>query len=345
VSRISPPVLAAAIEPLTALYDVALLDLDGVVYIGPESIPGAAAALAKARAAGMRLAFVTNNASRDPQTVAAHLAELGVPADADDVVTSSQAAAAVVSEHCGAGATVLICGAPALRAAVEQAGLRVVAGADDRPDAVVQGYSPGLRYADLAEATLAIRAGAFWVATNADSTLPSTRGLLPGNGALVAAIATATGLRPLVAGKPELPLHAEGVQRSGARHPLVVGDRLDTDIEGAYAASTDSLLVLTGVTRASDLVGAPLPHRPTYLSPDLVGLLEAHPEVTSEGPTAGCGGWIATVSASAGRNTVLLDGDGSAIDGLRALLRAAWSVADRGESVDAAAALSRLGYS
>jgi glycerol 3-phosphatase-2 len=344
VSRISPRVLVATNEPLTALYDVALLDLDGVVYIGPEPIPGAAAALAKARAAGMRLAFVTNNASRDPQTVAAHLVELGVPADASDVVTSSQAAAAVVAERCGAGATVLICGAPALRAAVEQAGLRVVASADDRPDAIVQGYSPDLRYADLAEATLAIRAGAFWVATNADSTLPSTRGLLPGNGALVAAVAIATGLRPLVAGKPELPLHAEGVERTGAKRPLVVGDRLDTDIEGAYAAATDSLLVLTGVTRPGDLIGAPVQHRPTYLAPDLVGLLEAQPEVTSDGTTARCGGWIARVSSSAGLNTIGLDGEGSAIDGLRALLRAAWSVADRGESVDAAQALSQLGF-
>jgi glycerol-1-phosphatase len=345
VSGISPRVLVATNEPLTALYDVALLDLDGVVYIGPEPIPGAAAALAKARAAGMRLAFVTNNASRDPQTVAAHLAELGVPADARDVVTSSQAAAAVVAERCGAGASVLICGAPALRAAVEQAGLHVVSSADDRPDAVVQGYSPDLRYSDLAEATVAIRAGAFWVATNADTTLPSTRGLLPGNGALVAAIATATGLRPLVAGKPELPLHAEGVQRTGAKHPLVVGDRLDTDIEGAHAAATDSLLVLTGVTRASDLVGAPMQHRPTYLSPDLVGLLEAQPTVSSQGPTAGCGGWIATLSGSAGHNTIRLDGEGSAIDGLRAILRAAWSAIDRDESVDAAAALGRLGFS
>jgi ribonucleotide monophosphatase NagD (HAD superfamily) len=231
-----------------------------------------------------------------------------------------------------------------LRAAVEQAGLRVVASADDRPDAVVQGYSPDLRYADLAEATLAIRAGAFWVATNADSTLPSPRGLLPGNGALVAAVAIATGLRPLVAGKPELPLHAEGVERTGAKRPLVVGDRLDTDIEGAYAAATDSLLVLTGVTRAGDLIGAPVQHRPTYLAPDLVGLLEAQPEVTSDGTTASCGGWIARVRSSAGPNTIGLDGEGSAIDGLRALLRAGWSVADRGESVDAAQALSQLGF-
>ena len=122
-----------------------------------------------------------------------------------------------------------------------------------------------------------MRSGAFWVATNADSTLPSRRGLLPGNGSLVAAVALATGQRPVVAGKPELPLHAEGVTRTHAKNPLVVGDRLDTDIEGAFAADTDCLLVLTGVTRAADLVDAPIQHRPTYLALDLAGLLEPQP--------------------------------------------------------------------
>ncbi len=160
----------------------------------------------------------------------------------------------------------LVTGSAALRSAVEGVGLRVVASSEDRPDAVVQGYSPDLRYADLAEAALAVRAGALWVATNTDSTLPSARGLLPGNGSLVALVATATGRRPIVAGKPQLPMHAEGVRRTGAKNPLVVGDRLDTDIEGANVADTDSLLVLTGVTAAADLVDAPVEHRPTLPS-------------------------------------------------------------------------------
>ena len=137
-------------EPLATRYDVALLDLDGVVYLGAQPIPGAADALAAVRAAGMRLAFITNNASRNPAAVAAHLVELGVPATVDDVVTSSQAAATVIAERCGIGARVLVTGTDALRAAVEQAGLQIVASANDRPDAVVQGYSPELRYADLA---------------------------------------------------------------------------------------------------------------------------------------------------------------------------------------------------
>jgi glycerol-1-phosphatase len=336
--------LLGTAQPLATCYDVALVDLDGVVYVGPDPIPGAADALAKARAAGMRLAFITNNASRGPAVVAAHLVELGVPAVADDVVTSSQAAAAVIVERCGVGATVLVTGSAALRAAVEQVGLRVVASSDDRPDAVVQGYSPDLAYADLAETALAVRSGALWVATNADSTLPSRRGLLPGNGSLVAAVALATGRRPVVAGKPELPLHAEGVTRTGAKNPLVVGDRLDTDIEGAFAADTDSLLVLTGVTHARDLVNAPIEHRPTYLAQDLAGLLEPQPDVEWDGSVARCGGWAATASTAA-PTTISVDGEGRAIDGLRAVLTAAWTLqAPEGTQVDASGALNQLGF-
>jgi HAD superfamily hydrolase (TIGR01450 family) len=332
--------------PLAATYDVALLDLDGVVYVGPNSIPTAAPALATARAIGMRLAFVTNNASRDPAAVAAHLVELGVPAVADEVVTSSQAAATVLVERLGAGATVLVTGSAALRSAVERVGLHIVASSDDRPDAVVQGYSPDLRYADLAEAALAVRSGALWVATNTDSTLPSARGLLPGNGSLVAMVAVATGRRPVVAGKPQLPMHAEGVRRTGAKNPLVVGDRLDTDIEGANVADTDSLLVLTGVTSASDLVDAAVEHRPTFLSADLSGLLDTQPDVERDGTGASCGGWTATADGADGSITISVAGDGQPMDGLRALLTAAWAARDTGAStLDASVALGRLGFS
>jgi glycerol 3-phosphatase-2 len=341
VTRPANRTLLATTDPLATRYDVGLLDLDGVVYVGPNPVAGAAAALARARAAGMRLAFVTNNASRDPEAVAAHLRELGVPADADEVVTSSQAAATLIRDRCGAGATVLVTGSDALRRAVESAGLRLVATADDRPAAVVQGYWPTLCYADLAETALAVRHGAVWVATNTDSTLPSARGLLPGNGSLVEMVATATERRPIVAGKPELPLHAEGVRRTGAKNPLVVGDRLDTDIEGANAADTDSLLVLTGVSTASDLVKAPPRQRPTYLAMDLSGLLDAQPEVVNDGSGARCGQWIATVTDT-GPSNIKLDGDGPPIDGLRALLTAAWSAPHR--DVDATKALKRAGF-
>jgi ribonucleotide monophosphatase NagD (HAD superfamily) len=216
-----------------------------------------------------------------------------------------------------------------------------VSSAAERPDAVVQGFWADLRYADLAEATVAVRAGALWVATNVDATLPSPRGLLPGNGSLVGVVATATGAKPVVAGKPQLPLHAEGVRRTGAHHPLVVGDRLETDIAGANAAATDSLLVLTGVTSPADLLAAPAEHRPTYLATDLMGLLEPQPTVEVEASGARCGSWSASRSDDGG---LQLTGHGPAIDGLRALLAVAWRADDAGEDCPGAAEeLARLG--
>jgi hypothetical protein len=202
---------------------------------------------------------------------------------------------------------------------------------------VVQGYAPDLSYPLLAEGGLAVAAGALFVASNADSTLPTPRGRQPGNGSLVQVIATATGRAPLIAGKPEPPLHAEAVARSGARHPLVVGDRLDTDIESAVRSGADSLLVLTGVTHPLDAVLAPARNRPTYLAENLAGLLSPHPEVTGAGGTFRCAGWRATATGG----EVTLSGTGTAIDGLRALCAAAWSAG--GVSAEAAArALAEL---
>jgi HAD superfamily hydrolase (TIGR01450 family) len=265
-------------EPLCGAYDVALLDLDGVVYRGEAPVSGAAEAIAVARANGMRVAFVTNNASRTPAAVAAHLAALGVPAVAGDVVTAAQAAATLLGTLVPAGAPVLVTGGEGLRVAVAEQGFALVASADDEPAAVVQGYAPDLAYADLAEAALAVRAGAVWVATNLDATIPTARGELPGNGALVALVAHATGRRPdASAGKPERALHDEAVRRCGARHPLVVGDRLDTDIEGANRVGCDSLLVLTGVTDEAALRAAPPSRHPTFVARDLGALLVPYP--------------------------------------------------------------------
>jgi HAD superfamily hydrolase (TIGR01450 family) len=254
--------LRASGEPLDVVYDVALLDLDGVVYIGGAAIPGAAQALRKADAAGMRLAYVTNNAFRTPAAVAALLTSLGVPAAAEDVVTSAQAAARLLAERLPAGAPVLVIGGSGLRMALRERGLRPVSTAADKPLAVVQGYAPGVDYSMLAEGGLAVAAGALFVASNGDLTIPGRRGIAPGNGSLIQVVATATGVRPLVAGKPEPPLHHESVLRTKARHPLVVGDRLDTDIEGAHRVGADSLLVLTGVTDPAGAVLAPPSHLP-----------------------------------------------------------------------------------
>jgi glycerol 3-phosphatase-2 len=308
-------------DPLDTAYDVALLDLDGVVYLGGTAIPGAAQALRKAEAAGMRLAYVTNNAFRTPAAIAALLTSFGAPATAQDVVTSAQAAARLLAERLPAGAPVLVVGGSGLRMAVRERGLRPVSTAMDRPQAVVQGYSPDVSYSILAEGGLAVAAGALFVASNGDLTLPGRRGSQPGNGALVQVIATATGVQPLVAGKPEPPLHHESVLRTGAKHPLVVGDRLDTDIEGAHRVGADSLLVLTGVTSPAEAVLAPPSQRPTYLAEDLAGLLEPHPEVKSADGTFSCGGWTARGT----QDQLELSGDGERIDGLRALCAAAWA--------------------
>jgi HAD superfamily hydrolase (TIGR01450 family) len=313
--------LRGSTDPLDTAYDVALLDLDGVVYLGGTAIPGAAQALRKAESAGMRLAYVTNNAFRTPAAVAALLTSFGAPATAPDVVTSAQAAARLLAERLPAGAPVLVIGGTGLRMAVRERGLRPVSTVADRPQAVVQGYSPDVGYSVLAEGGLAVAAGALFVATNGDLTLPSRRGRQPGNGSLVQVIATATGVQPLVAGKPEPPLHRESVLRTGAKHPLVVGDRLDTDIEGARRVSADSMLVLTGVTDPADAVLASPSQRPTYLAEDLAGLLEPHPDVTSLDGAFSCEGWTARWA----QEHLELTGDGERIDGLRALCAAAWA--------------------
>jgi glycerol 3-phosphatase-2 len=233
-------------------------------------------------------------------------------------------------------------GGNGLRIALRERGLRPVSTAAEKPAAVVQGFSPDMSYGLLSEGVLAIRAGARYVASNADRTFPTARGAELGNGSLVAAIAYATGVQPVVAGKPETPLHAEAVERTGAKRPLVIGDRLDTDIEGAVNGGADSLLVLTGVTGPADVVLAPPHQRPSYLAADLNGLLEAHPEVTAAGDGWQCRGW--TARASAGQ-PLELTGSGDAIDGLRAACAAVWQAGpgDRPDSADAVRqALSQL---
>jgi len=325
--------------PLYAKYDVALLDLDGVVYIGGQPIPGAPEALHKAKREGMRLAYVTNNASRTPAAVAALLSAMDVPANPSDVVTSAQAAARLLAEKLPPKSRVLVIGSTALRLAVRERGLTPVSTAADDPKAVVQGYGPGIGYGSLAEGGLAVRKGALFVGTNADSTLPGPRGIQPGNGSLLQVIAHATGTSPVIAGKPEPPLHRESVIRTGAKTPLVVGDRLDTDIEAACRAGADSLLVLTGVSRPADAVLAPPRQRPTYIAETLDALLEPYPEVARSADGVTCGGWTATRTET-GQLTVR--GHGTGADGLRALAAAAWAGSAETTAAHIDAALATL---
>ena len=303
-------------------YDAALLDLDGVLYVGPAAVAHAADSVGAARDRGMRVAFVTNNASRRPQVVAEHLTELGIHAVPTDVVTSAQAAVGYLRDRIPIGANVLVLGTQDLAAEVTEGGFVAVRTAD-AVAAVVQGLDPSTSWRDLAEASVAIRAGALWVAGNADSTYPSPRGLLPGNGALVQALVTATGRRPVVVGKPEPELHRASVERVGALRPLIVGDRLDTDVLGAVRAGADSLLVLTGVTDRAQLLGAPVGSRPTYVAQDLRGLLTAHIEPTVHGEQAHCG------EARAWYDGDVLLTSGPEADALRAACALAWDRADR----------------
>ncbi|MEU5378632.1 MULTISPECIES: HAD hydrolase-like protein [unclassified Streptomyces] len=335
-------------RPLNAAYDTALLDLDGVVYAGGNAIAHAVESLDTARAGGMHLAYVTNNALRTPDAVAGHLTELGIPTKAPDVITSAQAVARLIGEQLPAGSRVLVVGGEGLRVALRERGLEPVESADDDPAAVVQGYGgPDLPWGRFAEACYAVARGLPWFASNTDLTIPSARGIAPGNGAAVEVVRIATGAEPQVAGKPLPPMHRETILRTGAERPLVVGDRLDTDIEGAFNGGVDSLLVLTGVTDGAQLLAAPPQHRPTYVDADLRGLLTGQPEVLAVDGGFRCGGWTATDASSAAgeaSGSLRLEGEGETLDGLRALCAAAWTSAGEGVCrLDGGKALARLG--
>jgi glycerol 3-phosphatase-2 len=325
-------------------HDVLLVDLDGTVYRGPDAIEGAVETLEAVREQ-VAVSYVTNNASRGPDEVCKHLRELGLTLDADDVVTSAQAAAAVLADQLAGGDAVLVLGTEALAAEIEAVGLTPVRSDDEEPVALVQGHSPDTGWRELAEGALTLQRGATWVACNVDPTLPTPRGLLPGNGAMVGVLQNAFGVDPQVAGKPEAPLLRQAVERAGAGAPLVIGDRLDTDIAGAHAVDAESLLVLTGVSTARQVLDAPAAQRPTYVAADLRiltgDLASAHVE---DGDLAG---W-----------SVRRDGDGLHLSGqgddamaaLRALCRSAWSggeaeegLAVSGDGEDAASVLGALG--
>ncbi|HVW82136.1 MAG TPA: HAD-IIA family hydrolase [Mycobacteriales bacterium] len=314
---------------LSEAYDVALLDLDGVVYLGKDPAPYAVDSLAAAREAGMRLAFVTNNASRSPADVVAQLDALGIAVDVEEVVTGAQAAAGLLAQRLSRGDAVLVTGTAALAAEIEAVGLRVVTSADDHPKAVVMGYDPTIDYPRLAEAAVAIRRGALFVASNLDATLPTPRGPLPGMGSLAALVTTATGQQPVVAGKPERPLFDQSVERTRASKPIVVGDRVDTDIEGANRAGLQSLLVLTGVTDVLAAATAPAEQRPTFVSQDLRGLNQPH-HAAREGR---CGTAVAEYDEPTRRIVVRDPGDDPS-ETLAAMITAGWAATDQGLAVE-----------
>lgn len=324
--------MPATDRSLLESYDLLVLDLDGVVYVGGEAVPGAAAALGRARDAGATLAFVTNNAARTPATVAAHLRDLGVQARSSDVVTSAQAAVRLVSQRVPGGGAVFVIGGEGLEEALRERDLRPVTRAEDLPEegaaAVVQGYGPQMPWRQVVEGALLVRAGVPWVASNTDMTIPTDRGIGPGNGTLVRLLADYAGVEPAVAGKPEPALFEETLDRVGGSRPLVVGDRLDTDIAGAVRLGWDSLLVLTGVTGLAELVAAPADMRPTYIGHDLGALDDAALRPVSgtlRGPDRDAGdGW--RVEVRDGR--LVVEGAGSVTSWWGAVARAAWDHLD-----------------
>jgi HAD superfamily hydrolase (TIGR01450 family) len=302
-------------------------------------VPHAAESIAAARTAGLACGFVTNNASRSAEAVVEHLMDLGIDATVDDVITSPQAAVSLLPELVPDGSRVLVIGGTGIDDALLDAGYVPVRALADGPAAVMQGFSPDVSWRDLAEATFAVRSGLPWIATNPDLTFPAPGGIAPGNGALVRVVAETVGRGPdAVAGKPEPPLLREAVRRTHAQRPLMVGDRLDTDIAAGTRIGIPSLLVFTGVTTLAELLAAIPDERPDYLGADLRVLLDAYAEVVTSAGSSTCRGSSATTHDGVLAVTV----DADPWDAVRAAAAVAWAAADTGQPLQVDHALSDL---
>lgn len=264
-------------------YDAALLDLDGTIYEGGAAIPNALEGLTEA---GLPMVFITNNASRAPQTVADQLNSLGYDVKAEDVMTSAQAAIEMAADIIEPGSNVYVLGAEAFKDLAREAGYTVVDSADDEPAAVFHGLNREMTWKQMSEAALSISRGARYLASNLDTTLPSERGFQVGNGAIAAAITTTTGVEPLSAGKPKPPMFIKAAERIGSSKPLAIGDRLDTDIAGGNAAQIDTFMVVTGVSTHMDVVTAAPEFRPSLIGADMLAL-NREIDTARPGPQAG----------------------------------------------------------
>ena len=308
--------------------DLLLADLDGVVYRGAKQIEFAVDALTRASTT-MRLGYITNNAARTDATVAEQLASFGLPLEPRDVVTSPQAAVKLLAQTVSAGSTLMVVGGEGLTYELERAGFRVTRSADDSPAAVVQGFAPEVGWAELAEASFALQNNTApdgselpWIATNTDWTFPLERGTAPGNGTLVSAVHIAVGRLPVFAGKPQTPIFETAFDRFATRNALMIGDRLDTDIQGARAAGIESALVLTGIDRPKQLLAAAEPQRPNYILRDLRELDQPYP-ATKVGRDQAITVGNAKVKMDAHHVVVVNEGD-NRLDLLRAGCEAIW---------------------
>ena len=307
--------------------DCVLFDLDGVVYHGPEPIPGAVEGIGFLHENSIPVNYVTNNATRTAEVVADHISELGISTSAQEVTTSAQVLAQKLASAYGSGATIYLLGAAGLAAALEQAGLSVTDSLDDEPVAIAQGLDPDITYRKIVAACEAIETGIAWWASNPDYSMVGAKSRVPGNGAFIDMLSRLTGAEPTIVGKPSPHMMEHAAQRLGAVRPLMVGDRLDTDIEGGNAAGFETALVLTGVHDIHDALNARQELRPDYILPSLASLPELiRGSDRSASETSAC-------TIVDGRLHLDDDAPTTASD-VEAALRLAWEAMDHGTDVD-----------
>jgi HAD superfamily hydrolase (TIGR01450 family) len=263
------------------------------------------------------------------------LRSLGIDVQDEDVVTSAMAAADLLAHRLPAGSAIGIVGGVGVTASVEAAGLRAVAPSSPEAVAILMGFGPDISWRDLAEASYAVAAGALFVATNTDRTFPTPQGIAPGSGAFVAAVQEASGVTPLVAGKPEPTLYRNAIDRFQSKNALVIGDRLDTDIAGAVNAGLTSLLVLSGICSPRQAVLASVGQRPDLIAADLQGLMTEQVfirDIANSGQRWEHRGWSAHLEDSVVVVTAPVQDQGQSadwVDGVRCAAAAAWAQEDQ----------------
>lgn len=252
--------------------DALVCDMDGVVYRGPEPIPGVADAIARWRADGRRIVFCTNNSHFTVAEYVTKLERIGIPAEAADVISSAVVLTAVLRERGAAGSRAIAIGAQGLRGALADAAVEVDdSNAYEGIDYVVVGWDGDFDYDKMRRACLAVRAGAALIATNADATFPAPEGLWPGAGAILASIEVSGGRPAEVLGKPNPPMMDVAARRlEGCKRVAIAGDRADTDLAGGISRGWKTVLVTSGVTSPAEAAAISPP--PDLILPSLAAL-------------------------------------------------------------------------
>jgi HAD superfamily hydrolase (TIGR01450 family) len=258
--------------PLADRYDGLLVDLDGVVWIGRDPVAGSPEALRALLDSGKRIVFVTNNPGKPPAVYAKRLLELGVQVDAGQIVTAGMVVTRLAAEAAGDGGSAFVIGAPALKEMTAAAGVRLLGREEAREaDAVIVSGHREFDYRELLAAKQALDRGAALFATSRDPTMPFPGGEVPGTGAVLAAVETASGRRAEIAGKPEHHLFEMAIEAVGGGRLAMVGDRVSSDIVGGRAAGLETILVLSGTTSGEEAAVAE--PAPDHVLEDLGGLL------------------------------------------------------------------------